>query len=120
MGNMQLADWNQLATLAGAAGVVAVIVGFLKSITPWLQGARTLILVWVLSLIICVVATAKGGRAGQQPDYVLAVINSFLVAATAAGVREGQRSVRGLSGPVAAPPSSPEPPENENDGDDSD
>ena len=101
MEGMQLADWQQLATLAGAAGVVAVIVGFLKALVPWFQGARTLLLVWLLSLVLCVLATGKGSQSGQRPDYVLAVINSFLVAATASGVREGQRSIRGVNGAIA-------------------
>jgi hypothetical protein len=98
MGTVQLADWSQLATLAGAAGVVAVVVSFIKSLSPWFEGNRTLLLAWVLSLVICLFAAARTASEGQRADYVLAVINSFLIAATAAGMREGQRSIRGLNG----------------------
>lgn len=84
-----LFTWEALATLAGAAAAVFLIVSYTKRPADrfWPKFLGTdlyAVLVAALVLVLATVATATmAGRWPQWQEYLLACLNAFLVAAAA-------------------------------------
>lgn len=76
----ELMDWNTLGTLAGATAAVLLITQYIK---PLLPKINTRVIAGILALIILELATAISG--GAMEDYILAILNSVLVASSAWG-----------------------------------
>ena len=75
--------WEILATSVGAVLVVTTATQYLK---PLFKKLNTRLLVLIESVIIMVIVTAF--QRGGAFDYVLALINSFLIMSSALGLYE--------------------------------
>ena len=80
----ELMNWNTLGTLAGATAAVLLITQYIK---PLLPKINTRVIAGILALIILELAAVISG--GAMEDYILAILNSVLVASSAWGCISG-------------------------------
>lgn len=73
-------NWSTLGTLAGATAAVLLITQYIKPLLPKID---TRLIAWILAIIVLEAATAISGGVAQ--DYILAVLNSVLVASASMG-----------------------------------
>ena len=81
-----LFTWEVLATLAGASGITYLIVAYTKRIVdslPVLKIIGTDLYAVFIGFLVLLGATAALGQALTWANVVLALLNGFLVAATA-------------------------------------